>query len=109
MPESMVLLFIVVFALIFLVILTFLYRLTLAIGRLEKRLEYLGRHLWEANLYELGPEPAVFGLETELESVSEDGRSDSDTRSPFDTTGGTTPRVGPKPSANSEITPAGAP
>ncbi|MBN2711045.1 MAG: hypothetical protein JXR97_01225 [Planctomycetes bacterium] len=62
--------FFVTLALIMLVVLAFLYRLTLAIGRLDRRLEQLTRHLRDLNLYDMQPKEieGVFGPETEMDS-----------------------------------------
>lgn len=69
----------VLIALILLVVLTFLYKLTLAMGRLDKRLERLTLHLRDLNLYDLHPEDEnLFGGETEMESAQ--GESDPENR-----------------------------
>ncbi len=54
--------------LILLVILLFLYKLTMAIGRLDRRLEQLAGHLRDLNLYDLHPGgDEVLGDATEIE------------------------------------------
>lgn len=70
-PILLVSLFFVVLSLILLVVLVFLYKLALAVGRLDRRLEKLARHLRDLNLYDLQPAEMaedIFGPETEMES-----------------------------------------
>ena len=63
--------------LILLVILLFLYKLTMAIGRLDRRLEQLAGHLRDLNLYDLHTGgDGVLGEATEIEADEDatDGR-----------------------------------
>lgn len=60
-----------VVALILLVMLVFLYKLTMSISRLDGRLEQLARHLRDLNLYDFhSAEPGMLGVETEFETDS---------------------------------------
>ena len=66
--------FFAVLGLILLMVLACLYKLMLAIGRLDRRLEKLALHLRDLNLYDLHPAvPGVFGTDTEFEHVGEGG------------------------------------
>lgn len=71
MTEYITTFYFVLIALILLVILVFLYKLTLAMGRLDRRLEQLVRHLRDLNLYDFHHEEGeVLGEATELERRS---------------------------------------
>ncbi|MCX7934038.1 MAG: hypothetical protein N3A66_02125 [Planctomycetota bacterium] len=71
--EDFVSLYFVILALILLVVLVFLYRLTLAINRLDARIEQFARHLRDLNLYDLNVGgTGVLGSETEVEENSSD-------------------------------------
>lgn len=60
-----------VIAIILLVVLVFLYKLMLAVGRLDRRLEQFARHLRDLNLYDFQPGAAgMFAEATEMESDS---------------------------------------
>ena len=68
--ETFVSLYFLVLALILLVVLVFLYRLMLAINRLDRRVDQFARHLRDLNLYDLQPpEAGVFSPETEVDGA----------------------------------------
>ncbi len=61
--------FFVIIATVTVVVLFFLYRLMISIGRLDRRLDQLTRHLRDLNLYDFAAaEVKVLAGETELES-----------------------------------------
>ncbi len=69
--EDFVSLYFVILALILLIVLVFLHRLTLAINRLDDRIEQFARHLRDLNLYDLNVGgTGVLGSETEVEESS---------------------------------------
>ncbi len=67
MNNDIVSLYFLVVALILFLVLVFVYKMMMAIGKLDKRLEQLAHHLRDLNLYEFHPgENGIFGPETEL-------------------------------------------
>jgi len=103
MTDVMTTVYFLIEALILLVVLVFLYKLMLAIGRLDRRLEQLARHLRDLNLYELQPEEdGVFGEATEVESGADATDGDVDAGEE----GGATPASGRRASrAGTDTTP----
>jgi len=74
--EDFVSLYFVILALILLIVLVFIYRLTLAINRLDERIEQFARHLRDLNLYDLNVGgTGVLGSETEVDGEGSDDTS----------------------------------
>jgi len=62
MNNDIVSLYFLVVALILFLVLVFVYKMMMAIGKLDKRLEQLAHHLRDLNLYEFHPgENGIFG------------------------------------------------
>ncbi len=113
MTEYITTFYFVLIALILLVILVFLYKLTLAMGRLDRRLEQLVRHLRDLNLYDFHHEEGeVLGEATEVERRS--GADEGDLGEADSTDSAITPSRyeedgakprGPGPSSGTDTTP----
>jgi len=83
MPITLLALALLTLALLLLVVLVFLYKIMIALGGLDRRLEQFGRHLRDLNLVDLhAPDAGILGTATDLDLGGTRGGTTGELRTP---------------------------